>query len=300
MILPSLSFAPNSRVSFSIKCGGISAIAAKLSSDFGLRAVTAGEIEFYLLGSHERDLAEFWSEVKAKCASADIGIFNIEKERGREQHEVSLAHCANPEKTAQDINFLKDIIANLSKKYSMQADFKAKPAPDDFGSGLHIHIHLEDKQGINQFAKQDSNISDALNHSLGGLLLWMPDTMPIFAPNDESYRRFVAGSNAPITVSWGANNRTVALRLPDSSYDNKRIEHRVSGADADVSQIMYAILAAIHYGLATQAKPDGQVYGDAALDMYNKPRLPTSLQMAVKRMKQTIFPLKNYGILIDS
>ncbi len=271
----------------------------KLFSDFRLRAVTASEIEFYLFGSHERDLSEFWGEVKVVCASADISIFNIEKERGREQHEISLTP-SNPEKTVRDTNTLKDIISDLSEKYSMQVSFAAKPLADDFGSGLHIHIHLEDEYGKNQFIKNDDNISDTLNHALGGLLLWMPDTMPIFAPNEESYKRFAVGSNAPLTVSWGANNRTVALRLPDSSFDNKRIEHRVAGADADVLQVMYAILAAIHYGLTIGVKPDGQVYGDAALEIYAKPRFSNNLQAAKQRMQQSIFPLKNYGILIES
>lgn len=273
-------------------------LSASLFSDFGLRAVTASEIEFYLFGSYDRDLSEFWDEVKTSCAGADIAIFKIEKERGREQYEVSLTP-SNPEKTARDTNSLKKIISNLVVKYSMQASFAAKPLAADFGSGLHIHVHLEDEQGKNQFFKDDEIISDTLNHALGGLLLWLPDTMPIFAPNEESYRRFVVGSNSPMTVSWGANNRTVALRLPDSAKDNKRIEHRVAGADADVAQVIYAILAAIHYGLATSAKPDGQIYGDATLEVYNKPIFSSNLQAATLRMRQSIFPLKNYGILVD-
>lgn len=289
----------NSRVFFSQKCGGMSGLVAMFFSDFGLRIVAASEIEFYLFGSHEQDLEKFWQEVKSSCAKAGIEIFRIEKERGHEQHEVSLAPDT-PEKIVRDTNLLKDIIRNITNKYSFNASFEAKPVADDCGSGLHIHIHLEDSNKNNQFIKQDEKISDTLKHSLGGLLLWMPDTMSIFAPKEESYKRFVSGSNAPLTISWGANNRTTALRLPDSAYDNKRIEHRVAGADADVLQVMYVILAAMHYGLATKAQPDGQVYGDASLDMYSKPRFSKDLQTANKRMKQSIFPIRNYGILIDS
>lgn len=289
----------NSRVFFSQKCGGMSGLAAMFFSDFGLRMVAASEIEFYLFGSHERDLEKFWQEVKSACDKSGIEIFKIEKERGREQHEVSLAPNV-PEKIARDTDLLKNIISNAAKKYSLTASFEAKPLADDPGSGLHIHIHLEDANKKNQFIKSDANISDTLKHALGGLLLWMPDTMPIFAPKEESYKRFVPGSNAPLTVSWGANNRTTALRLPDSAHDNKRIEHRVAGADADVSQVIYTILCAMHYGLATHAQPDGQVYGDASLDMYNKPIFSKNLQAANKRMKQSIFPIRNYGILIDS
>lgn len=288
----------NSRVFFSQKCGGMSGLAVMFFSDFGLRVVAASEIEFYLFGSHERELSEFWQEVKATCSKFGIEVFKIEKERGHEQYEISLAP-SGPEKIAHDTELLKEIVKNTAKKYSFTASFEAKPLADDYGSGLHIHIHLEDANKKNQFFKNDVEISNTLKYALGGLLLWMPDTMPIFAPKEESYKRFIYGSNAPLTVSWGANNRTTALRLPDSAHDNKRIEHRVAGADADVSQVIYTILCAIHYGLATHALPDGQVYGDASLDMYNKPRFSKDLQAANKRMKQSIFPIRNYGILID-
>ncbi len=275
-------------------------ISARLLLDFDLRAITASEIEFYLFGSDGKDLSSFWDEVKSSCASAEIDLFKIEKERGREQYEISLKPCYSAEKTVQDTLKLKEIINAISAQYSIQASFAAKPVHNDFGSGLHIHVHLENKQGKNQFIKQDAIISDTLIYALGGLLLWMPDTMPIFAPSAASYARFGTGSNAPQTVSWGANNRTVALRLPDSAYDNKRIEHRVSGADADVWQVVYIILCAIHYGLLTKVKPDGQVYGDASLEMYNKPRFPATFEVAAKRMAQSIFPLRQYGVLIDS
>ncbi len=262
-----------------------------LFSDFGLRAVTASEIEFYLFGSLGRDLSGFWEEVKAHCLSAAIPVYNIEKERGSEQYEVSLRQ-SSPDKTASDTSQLKKIICDLAEKYDMQPDFSAKPLPDDFGSGLHIHVHLENSEGNNQFIKNDEVISDTLKHSLGGLLLWLPDTMPIFAPNAESYNRFVEGSNAPLTVSWGANNRTVALRLPDSEKNNKRIEHRVAGADADAEKVIAIILAAIHHGLTVKAEPSAQIYGDARLASYNLPKFPATLTEAISRMQQSVLPLE--------
>lgn len=275
-------------------------VGSNLVSDFGLHAITASEIEFYLHGSCERNLFEFWYAVKEACAASGIKIFNIEKERGREQHEVSLSPCREPEKTISDTNTLKIIVTELAVKYGMQADFSAKPLADDFGSGLHIHIHLEDAQGKNQFYKDDENMSDTLRHALGGLLLWLPDTMPIFAPSEDSYARFGSGGNAPSTVSWGANNRTVAIRLPDTAHNNKRIEHRVAGADADVGQVMQVILAAIHHGLTICAEPSAQIYGDASLAAYNLPRLSNDLHEAVERMEHSLLPLKEYGLLSDS
>lgn len=270
-------------------------IADKIFADFALCPVVASEIEFYLFGSDGRDLSEFWGDVKASCAEASIEIFSVEKERGHEQQEISITPSKDIDKIAADTVRIRKIVIQVAKKLGMNASFAAKPVADDFGNGLHIHVHLEDAKGKNQFLKNDENISDTLKYSLGGLLLWLPDTMPIFAPSDDSYQRFAEGSNAPLTISWGANNRTVALRLPDSAHDNKRIEHRVAGADADPVLVMKAMLAAIHYGIKNKCAPSGQIYGDARLASYNLQKFPVDLLEARQAMQNSKLPLAEYG-----
>ena len=257
----------------------------KNSSSFAIRhrssllyPVTASEIEFYLHGSDSfPDMESFWAVVRAVCEAVDIEIFNIEKERGREQYEISLCP-ATPERTVADTIALKEIVTQVAAKREMMADFSAKPFADDFGSGLHIHLHLEDKNGKNLFYKDDERMSDELAHSIAGLLANMADDMAVFAPNVASKARFVAGMNAPTTISWGANNRTTALRLPDSPKTHKRIEHRVAGSDADIEQVMERILSAVKFGLKHELTPPEQIFGDASLPMYNLPRLIANLE----------------------
>ena len=265
----------------------VSAQIDRLAADFGLHPVTASEIEFYLIGSQNAALQQFWGGVSAACKDAGIALFNTGKEDGFEQYEVSLAPCADPLKTIRDTEALKAIITDTALGYHMQADFSAKPFADRPGSGLHIHVHMCDVQGKNTFYKDDSTISDTLKYSIGGMLEWLPDCMAVFAPREDSYARFLDKSNAPTTVSWGANNRTVAVRLPMAAHENKRIEHRVSGADANVGTVMAVILASIHYGITHTCEPGEQIFGDASLPMYNLPRLPASLEEAVKRMKNS-------------
>jgi glutamine synthetase len=238
----------------------------------GYNPITACEIEFYLHGAQSANLLDFWAEIQENCVGCAVPIFKIEKERGREQFEVALCP-ETPEKSINSANLIKEIISKIAPKYGMIADFSAKPFADDFGSGLHIHIHLENSSGENLFYKDDLQMSDALMYSIGGLLAKMLDDMPIFAPHVGSSARFVAGNNVPLTVSWGANNRTTALRLPDSEKNKKRIEHRVAGADADVGDVVFSILAAIDFGIKNKIKPPAQIYGDASLEMYGLPPL---------------------------
>lgn len=246
----------------------------RLQRDFHLRPVTASEIEFYLPGSEScGSLPEFWEDVRSLCNGAGIRIFNIEKEKGADQHEVALAPCNDPFKTARDTQALKILLASAGKPHGLTPDFSARPYSGQPGSGLHIHVHLADERGHNVFYKDDERMNDALKFSIGGLLATMREHMSIFAPGEKSFARFTPGGMAPTTISWGANNRTVAIRLPEAAHDNKRIEHRVAGADADPGQVIAAILGGIHYGLTNKCDPGTQIYGDASQEQYGLPKL---------------------------
>ena len=235
-----------------------------------LTPVVATEIEFYLFGSQGRDLMDFWQAVQ----SFSLPIVKYEKEKGFEQFEVAMQPTANIEKVISNTERLKALITALASDNGMRASFDAKPLENDVGSGLHIHVHLEDENGNNVFYKDDEQMSDELAFAIGGLLANMKNDLPIFVPTEESKKRFVAGSNVPMTVSWGANNRSCAVRLPIKPHDKKHIEHRVSGADADVAAVIGAILKAIEQGIEQRIYPhQPQIYGDASLPMYGLPPL---------------------------
>jgi glutamine synthetase len=89
--------------------------------------------------------------------------------------------------------------------------------------------------------------------------------MAIFAPNANSYRRFKPGAFAPSGPTWGYNHREVALRIPVSTPDNRRVEHRVAGADANPYLVMAAVLGGMHHGVMTAADPGDPVPHDADL-----------------------------------
>ena len=68
--------------------------------------------------------------------------------------------------------------------------------------------------------------SDKLRHAIGGLQALMPESMSLFAPNVNSYRRFQPDMFAPVNRRWGINNRSAGLRVPVGAEDARRIEHR--------------------------------------------------------------------------
>ena len=100
-----------------------------------------------------------------------------------------------------------------------------------------------------------------LNYALGGLSKTMGESMLVFAPNANSWRRLVLGSYAPVRPNWGLDNRSVAFRIPSSSNKNRRIEHRVSGVDANPYLVALSVLSAIRYGMKNIIKRKGDQKG---------------------------------------
>lgn len=224
------------------------------------------EVEFYLPGGAGAALIE------ETCRKAGGSVEKIEPERGENQWEIAFS-------PTRDIPALTGRASALrGALVAAGADFRAKPFPDRPGSGLHVHLHLEHAegeagQGRNLFYKKDEIISDALKWSIGGLLATMRENLHHFIPRRESLARLMPGGGGPVTASWGANNRSCAIRLPDAGAPYRHIEHRVAGADADFSHVAAAVLAGVRHGLEHRCDPGPQIYGDAALDMYGLPRI---------------------------
>ena len=97
----------------------------------------------------------------------------------------------------------------------------AKPMTGEPGSAMHLHQSIVDvKTGKNIFSNADGTMSELFLHHIGGLQKFIPEVLPLFAPNVNSFRRFLPDTSAPVNVEWGEENRTVGLRVPDSSPEN--------------------------------------------------------------------------------
>ena len=104
--------------------------------------------------------------------------------------------------------------------------------------------------GRNVFAEAGGESwSPTLLHALGGLSRPWRESMLVFAPHANSWRRFVSQSYAPVAPTWGVNNRSVALRVPAGDVEARRIEHRPSGVDANPYLVAATVLAGIAKGL---------------------------------------------------
>jgi glutamine synthetase len=261
-------------------------------TQLGLQPVVAIELEFYFVdrertaagaaqppagpesGRREHriqinsmsDLDEFsplLSEISSYCEIQQVPTGTALAEYGPGQYEVNLHHVADACLACDHAIRLKRIVHGVAMRHGMEATFMPKPYADMAGSGAHIHVSLLDRSGRNVFASEDPAGSEALRHAIGGLAAHMADSMLVFAPTINAYRRFRPEAYVPLTASWGINNRGVALRVPVSDADNRRIEHRVAGADANPYLLTACVLAAMLDGLDNRLDPGAPVNGNA-------------------------------------
>ncbi|NJM33482.1 MAG: glutamine synthetase [Rhodomicrobium sp.] len=249
--------------------------------DAGLTPVVGTELEFYLLSPQSPGLAPaifpysskpftgggvlsldelqsiqpFLDEVYRISEASGVSPDGSIAEGGPGQFEIAIAHGDDVMKAADDFLILKYIIRHAARKHGFDACFMAKPFPELSGCGFHVHLSLLDKEGANVFSSGAPSENSVLRAAVGGLLdALIPSTL-VFAPHLNSYRRFAETSLAPTTISWGIENRTSAIRIPDGSAEARRIEHRVPGADANPYLVLAVILNAVLDGIERKADP---------------------------------------------
>ncbi|MEO1043374.1 MAG: glutamine synthetase family protein [Pseudomonadota bacterium] len=248
---------------------------------------------------HELDAFEpFIDHVFEACEAFGIPAQTAISESGGGQFEVNFNHTPDPMKAADDAVLFKYVVKRIAQQAGLGVTFMAKPYATDAGNGFHTHMSIVDEHGRNIFSSGDETGSDKLLFAVNGLLEALPETMLVFAPHANSYRRLRIGSHAPANVSWGYDNRTVAVRIPAGSDPSRRIEHRVAGADANPYLVLSSILGAALDGLEQQTRPIAPSAGNA-YEGEGK-RLPATWAAAIERFSQSECARRVFGdLLVD-
>jgi len=190
-------------------------------NDLGLTPVIGAELEFYV--QDIQDIA---------LLSQKIGCV-IKEEKGQNQHEVDLPPSQHLVDYTKSIVELRKQIVVEAQELGGQADFTSKPFADDYGNSMHIHLNFLEDDDIEKYAQ-------ILCH-------YLPETVSAFLPKKEDYLRLDSRFMAPTHISYGGNNRTTMIRIPDSLP--KRLEHRLAAADANPVEILCNMLLSIDKGL---------------------------------------------------
>jgi len=280
--------------------------------ELGLRPVVAFELEFYLIdpkrdaegrpqpvvspatGEREKStqvygmeelgaFSAFFEEVEAACLAQHVPATVATSEFAPAQYEINLKHMEPAVVSADHCALLRHIVKCVARRHGMQATFMSKPFPDETGNGMHLHLSLLDAEGRNVFDDRDEPTGSRLmRHAVGGMQATMADATGIFAPNLNAYRRFGPNLFVPVSKSWGVNNRSVAFRIPGGPGKDRRIEHRVAGAEANPYLVLAAVLAGAHHGIANALDPGPPSDGNAGAEV--DPELPLGWERALERL----------------
>ena len=245
----------------------------------GIHPVVAFELEFYLFDKQLRDglpqfprdplsddaddqpnmhierlsrFAPVLDEMVEAAQVQGIAATVITAELGPGQFEINFGHLDDGLRAADWAALFCRSTRGVALKHGYRASFMAKPYLQHPGSGMHVHVSLYDAGGNNLLA---ANQQQTLCHAVAGCLELLPACMPIFAPNQNAFRRLGGTTNIASKASWGYEDRDACLRIPESDAKNLRVEYRLAGADANPYLVLAAILVGLEHGLAAGKEP---------------------------------------------
>ncbi len=255
----------------------LAAIVARFAEK-GLTPVVALELEFYLFRKRSApgappvppsgtsdsqlydlevmtELEHVLRDIRNGCDALGIPADTVTAEFGPGQFEINFRHVPDALAAADHAILFKRVVWGVAGKHGLEATFMPKPYGLETGSGMHIHVSLIDAEGSSIFASDDDKPSPPLLQAIGGTLSTMRELQAIFAPHYNSYRRFAPGSYAPTVPDWGVDNRGASVRIPEIAGQGARLEHRVSGSDANPYLALAGVLGGMLLGLRDGLDP---------------------------------------------
>ena len=210
--------------------------------------------------------AEYFDALFAACHAQGIPVCGHAHEAAYSQYEVNFMP-GEPLAQADAVFRFKRLARQVAAQFGFLATFAPKPFLDQPGTGMHWHFSLQHKGSIeshtNAFAHPDGRDKDALGAFIGGLQRHADAAMAFFAPHDMAFDRIRLSNASPSSASWGHDDRGVALRIPQSSAQNRRIENRLPGGDANPYLIVAATLGLGLAGIEQGLQPAGESAGVA-------------------------------------
>jgi glutamine synthetase len=257
-----------------------------------LTPLTPGMFGYSILRSSERN--DFFAALFDQLKAFDIPLEGLHTETGPGVYEAAITYGEILSAADRAILF-KTSVKEIGYPLGILATFMAKVNENLPGCSGHVHQSLW-KDGVNVFHSDTDahQMSETMQYYLAGQLHCLPEILPMVAPTINSYKRLVEGAWAPTTLTWGLDNRTVALRALTGGAKSCRLETRVVGSDTNPYLAMAACLAAGLYGienkLPLQAATKGNGYRDESHG-----RLPKSLEAANQAMKESSIAKDLFG-----
>ncbi|RNC79353.1 MAG: glutamine synthetase [Balneola sp.] len=256
--------------------------------------LTPGMFGYSILRASQN--SEYVNDLFESLSNFGVPIEGLHTETGDGVYEAAIAYTSVVE-AADRATLFKTAVKEIASQYGLTASFMSKWTDRLPGCSAHIHQSLWDAEGNNLFYddKREKNLTELAQQYIAGVLHCLPYIMPMYAPTINSYKRYVEGSWAPTSASWGVENRTTTLRVIPHGKKSMRIENRVPGADINPYLAMAGSLASGLYGINNNLELNIPATSGNQYELTEQKRLPQDLKTAIEAMKDSEIPVELFG-----
>jgi len=238
------------------------------------------------------------TEICSTMTSLGWGPYQNDHEDANGQFEINW-NFNDALTTADQLAFFKFMVKQIAEKHGLRATFMPKPFINLTGNGCHIHLSVWDRAGKKNLFEDDKDkegmgLSALAYNFIGGLINHADSLVAISNPTVNSYKRInaprtLSGATwSPNSVTFGGNNRTHMVRIPDAG----RCEFRLPDPAANPYLLMAGILAAGMDGVEKKTSPGKRL----DIDMYaqghtvkDAKKLPLNLLDALRNLEKNSF-----------
>ena len=229
--------------------------------------------------------------IRQAMGGAGMYVESAKGECNLGQHEIAF-RFADALTTCDNHSIYKSGAKEIAAQEGMSITFMAKPNARE-GNSCHIHISLRGEDGTPVLAGEGPyGLSKTGEHFLAGQLAALRELTLFFAPNINSYKRYVPGSFAPTAVRWGVDNRTCALRLVGHG-PSLRVENRTPGGDVNPYLANAALIAAGLDGIERELPLEEACAGNAYTG--DGPTVPATLREALEAWESSDLARTAFG-----
>jgi glutamine synthetase len=230
-------------------------------------------------------------KIRNGMTGAGLYVESVKGECNLGQHEIAFRY-AEAVTTCDNHSIYKTGAKEIAAQHGASVTFMAKPNAAE-GNSCHIHLSLRGRDGTPVLAGDGPHgLSRLGEHFLAGQLAAMRELTLCYAPNINSYKRYVPGSFAPTSVRWGVDNRSCALRLVGHG-PSLRVENRTPGGDVNPYLAVAAMIAAGLHGIDNELPLEPAFEGNAYTDTSS--RVPETLRAALELWGSSELAAQSFG-----
>jgi glutamine synthetase len=255
--------------------------------ELGLKVGFGFEFEFYILDGDAKPIQQelFLDAIQVFFNQNQFSVA-VYKEVSQGQVEIASRFSFDLINMLNSWLMLFEKLKNFFNQHSLQCNHLAKPFENSAGNGLHINISLHNNQtnenlfgckdfSDSQYFDKDFYHRDIANsllaYSIGGVLKGVGDDVDSDVLFNRSTIKRIKNPdrNSPRNISWGYNNRTTLLRIPEGLPNTKRLENRLFSSEDDILFIVIRNLEWMYYGITHKILPQRCTFGLAFDEQYD-------------------------------